>query len=72
VLVFSFNFLWSLSMKVNNHIQSLVQKHNNLQKIVDTEFLHFQDDTKITELKKQKLQLKDQIMWLRRTYLAQE
>ena len=59
-------------MKVNNHIQSLVQKHNNLQKIVDTEFLHFQDDTKITELKKQKLQLKDQIMWLRRTYLAQE
>ena len=55
-------------MKVNNHIQSLVQKHNNLQKAVDTEFLHFQDDTKITDLKKQKLQLKDKIMRLHRTY----
>lgn len=58
-------------MKVNNYIQSLQQKHNNLQKILNTEFLHFQDNTKIRELKKQKLRLKDQITWLLKTYPTQ-
>ncbi len=55
-------------MKVNNHIQNLQQRHDNLQKTVDTEFLHFQDDTKIKDLKKQKLLLKDKIVLLHQAH----
>lgn len=69
---FHFNLLWSCAMKVNNRIQNLQQKHNNLQKNLNTEFLHFQDDTKIKELKKQKLRLKDEIAWLHKIYQTQQ
>ena len=57
-------------MKINNHIQNLKQKHQDLQKVVDTELLYFRDNTRITELKKQKLQLKDKITRLYRAHLA--
>ena len=59
-------------MKMDNHIQNLQQKHNNLQKALHTEYLHFQDNTKIRELKKQKLRLKDEIAWLHKLYPAQQ
>ncbi len=57
-------------MKINNHIQNLKQKHQDLQKTVDTELLYFPDNTRITYLKKQKLQLKDKITQLYRAYMA--
>ncbi|WP_410520972.1 YdcH family protein [Candidatus Tisiphia endosymbiont of Beris chalybata] len=51
-------------MNIINHIQSLQKKHNNLQKLINHAFLHFQDDTQVRSLKKQKLALKDKILSL--------
>ena len=51
-------------MNINNHIQSLQKKHDDLQRLINAAFLHLQDDTKIKQLKKQKLILKDKILLL--------
>ncbi len=51
-------------MNINNHIQSLQKKHDDLQRLINAAFVHLQDDTKIKQLKKQKLMLKDKILLL--------
>ncbi|MFU7502399.1 MAG: DUF465 domain-containing protein [Candidatus Tisiphia sp.] len=47
-----------------SHIQSLQKKHNDLERLINTKFLHLQDNTKVRQLKKQKLILKDKILLL--------
>jgi hypothetical protein len=47
-----------------SHIQNLQKKHDDLQRLINAAFLHLQDDTKIKQLKKQKLMLKDKILLL--------
>ncbi|MCC8371360.1 MAG: DUF465 domain-containing protein [Rickettsia endosymbiont of Pseudomimeciton antennatum] len=51
-------------MNIMSHIQNLQKKHDDLQILINTAFLHLQDDTKIKQLKKQKLMLKDKILLL--------
>lgn len=51
-------------MHLINHLRNLQQRHYDLQQLINTEFLHFQDDTKIRHLKKQKLMLKEKILSL--------
>ncbi|XVN42411.1 MAG: hypothetical protein RCG15_07315 [Candidatus Rickettsia vulgarisii] len=51
-------------MNLANHIQKLQKKHDDLQEFIKYAFLHFQDDIKIKQLKKQKLILKDRILSL--------
>ncbi|WP_375319213.1 DUF465 domain-containing protein [Candidatus Tisiphia endosymbiont of Oplodontha viridula] len=51
-------------MNIKNHIKSLQKKHDDLQRLINAAFLHFQDDIKIKQLKKQKLMLKDKILLL--------
>ncbi|HJD57505.1 MULTISPECIES: DUF465 domain-containing protein [unclassified Candidatus Tisiphia] len=51
-------------MNINNHIQSLQKKHDDLQRLINAAFSHLHDDTKIKQLKKQKLMLKDKILLL--------
>lgn len=51
-------------MSLMSHIQSLQKKHNVLERLINTGFLHLQDNTKVRQLKKQKLILKDKILLL--------
>ncbi|MDR0296980.1 MAG: DUF465 domain-containing protein [Rickettsia sp.] len=51
-------------MSIMSHIQNLQKKHDDLQRLINAAFLHLQDDTKIKQLKKQKLMLKDKILLL--------
>ncbi|MCC8417044.1 MAG: DUF465 domain-containing protein [Rickettsia endosymbiont of Bryobia graminum] len=56
-------------MNLANHMQKLQKKHNDLQKFINYAFLHFQDDIKIKQLKKQKLILKDKILSLHTKFI---
>lgn len=51
-------------MSLMSHIQSLQKKHNDLERLINNGFLHLQDNTKVRQLKKQKLILKDKILLL--------
>lgn len=47
--------------KLIHHIESLREKHDNLDKQIEDLYKHHTDDLKVEELKKKKLKLKDEI-----------
>ena len=51
-------------MSMSNHIESLKQKHLKLDEMLKEALLKFENDYEITEIKKQKLLLKEKIMHL--------
>jgi hypothetical protein len=53
-------------MSLTSHLSSLEQKHEALEREIETETAHPNaDETRITELKRRKLMIKDQITRLR-------
>ncbi len=54
-------------MSVDERIESLREKHANLKRAIDEEFQHpHPDDFRISELKREKLRVKDEIYSLER------
>lgn len=47
--------------KLQNHINHLQEKHDELDRLIQEEFNRYQDDRSISNLKKEKLALKDEI-----------
>jgi hypothetical protein len=47
--------------KIQNHIKHLQAKHDNLDQLIQEEFNRYQDDRAVSDLKKEKLLLKDEI-----------
>jgi hypothetical protein len=47
--------------KIQNHIKHLQEKHDNLDRLIQEEFNRYQDDKAVSNLKKEKLSLKDEI-----------
>lgn len=53
-------------MALEAHLQSLAQRHHELDAMLDSELKHpARDDTRLHELKRLKLRIKDQIARLR-------
>lgn len=52
--------------KLQHHINHLQEQHDSLDKKIQDLYFHHADDFKVEELKKQKLNLKDDIERLRR------
>ena len=48
-------------MSFNGHIETLKSKHQILESKIRDSYLSSKDNTRLTELKKQKLQLKEKI-----------
>ena len=48
-------------MSMNNHLESLKQKHLKLDKMLKQALLKFENDYEVTQIKKQKLLLKEKI-----------
>jgi len=60
-------------MALKAHLQSLNTRHQELESLLSTEMKHPQpDDTRLVELKRLKLRIKDQIERLRQGSLAAE
>jgi hypothetical protein len=47
--------------KIQNHIKHLQEKHDNLDRLIQEEHNRYQDDRAVSNLKKEKLGLKDEI-----------
>ncbi len=53
-------------MSLQNHLTELERRHNALSREIEKEMVHpGSDETKVTELKRRKLHLKDEIAKLR-------
>lgn len=53
-------------MALHAHLQSLARRHQEIETMLDTEMKHpAKDDTRVHELKRLKLRIKDQIARLR-------
>ena len=53
-------------MSLQNHLTELERRHNALAREIEKEMVHpGSDETKVTELKRRKLHLKDEITKLR-------
>ena len=50
--------------KLKNHIDSLKQKHEDLEYQIKESYDHYDPDEKIKDLKIKKLQVKKEIEWL--------
>jgi hypothetical protein len=50
--------------KLKHHIESLRQKHEDLEISIKESYLHYDPDEKIKDLKIKKLQIKKEIEWL--------
>jgi hypothetical protein len=50
--------------KVKHHINSLKEKHKDLEHQIEESYIHYESDEKIKELKIKKLQVKKEIEWL--------
>lgn len=50
--------------KVKHHIESLKQKHQELEHQIKESYDHYDPDEKIKDLKVKKLQIKKEIEWL--------
>ena len=50
--------------KLKNHIDSLKQKHEDLEHQIKEAYDHYDPDEKIKDLKIKKLQVKKEIEWL--------
>lgn len=50
--------------KVRHHIESLKQKHQDLEHLIKEAYDHYDPDEKIKDLKIKKLQVKKEIEWL--------
>ena len=51
-------------VKIKHHINSLKDKHKELEHQIKESYDHFEPDEKIKELKIKKLQVKKEIEWL--------
>jgi hypothetical protein len=47
--------------KIQHHIKHLQKKHDELDQLIREEFNRYQDDKAVSNLKKEKLHLKDEI-----------
>ncbi len=47
--------------KLENHIEHLQKKHDDLDRLIQEEYNRYQDDRLVLYLKKEKLALKDEI-----------
>ncbi len=47
--------------KIEHHIKHLQKKHDELDRLIQEEYDRYQDDKAVSNLKKEKLQLKDEI-----------
>jgi hypothetical protein len=52
--------------KLKHHIESLRQKHEDLEVLIKESYDHYDPDEKIKDLKVKKLQIKKEIEWLER------
>jgi len=50
--------------KIKNHIESLKQKHEDLDDQIKEAYIYYDPDEKIKDLKIKKLQVKKEIEWL--------
>ena len=48
-------------VKLEHHLQSIKEKHDQLEKQIKDQYDHREDDTKIKELKLRKLKLKEEM-----------
>lgn len=48
-------------LKIQHHIKHLQELHDDLDKQIQEQFSHYGNDRLVTELKKKKLKLKDEI-----------
>ncbi len=46
--------------KIEHHIKHLQKKHDELDRLIQEEYDRYQDDKAVSNLKKEKLQLKDE------------
>ena len=51
-------------MSISNHLESLRQKHLKLDEMLKEALLQFENDYEVTQIKKQKLLLKEKIQHL--------
>lgn len=47
--------------KLQHHVNHLQQQHDDLDKQIQTDFTNYENDGKLTDLKKKKLHLRDEI-----------
>jgi hypothetical protein len=47
--------------KMKAHILHLQEQHDSLDKKIEEDYAHYQDDARVKELKRQKLRLRDKI-----------
>lgn len=47
--------------KIRHHIEHLQKLHDDMAKQIDDDYKHFKEDRLVSELKKKKLALKDEI-----------
>lgn len=47
--------------KIQHHIKHLQEKHDELDRLIQEEFNRYQDDRSVSNLKKEKLVLRDEI-----------
>lgn len=55
--------------KINHHIESLKNKHEDLEQQIKEAYDHYDPDEKIKQLKIKKLQVKKEIEWLEKEIL---